>query len=100
MLPVRSRELESLTVTQLLDPLNESAWPNLPADQAVDVRAPLFPPGAALAVVVPLPSLKPNAATRPVVEVVGRWKVTVTPAPGDSVFRLSSVARLLMMIGP
>ena len=43
MAVVRSRELESLTVTQLLLPLNDRALPNFPAVQEVELTVPLFP---------------------------------------------------------
>src|SRR4051812_17886584 len=63
---VRSRSAAPATVTHALVPLNDSAEPNLPA--AVHVAL-LIVPGWALprasTAVVPEPSLKPHAATRP-----------------------------------
>src|SRR5436190_77247 len=64
---VRSREAESLTVTQLLTPLNDRAPPYLPeVDQEVLATVPVLELPEASAAVVPDPSLKPYAATRPV----------------------------------
>src|SRR5687768_1633477 len=75
MPPVRSSELASATVTQLLEPLNDRALPNLPAaDHEVFARTPLFPRPDVSAVVLPAPSSKPYAPTSP----VGAVLLTVT----------------------
>jgi hypothetical protein len=65
---VRSRELESGTVTNELEPLNESALPNLPALAPAHVAlesVPLLPFPDRSAVVEPAPSSKAYAATSP-----------------------------------
>src|SRR4051794_817745 len=54
--PVRSSELASATVTQLLVPLNDRAPPNFPVTRVAAVRVPVFPLPDASAVVVPLAS--------------------------------------------
>lgn len=68
---VRSKEAESLTVTKLLVPLKERALPNRPdVLQVAPEIAPLFPRPERSATVVPVPSLKLYAATRPGTEEV------------------------------
>src|SRR3954453_14282931 len=63
---VKRKEGESLTVTRALVPLNERAFPNLPA--VLQVAALIVPvlllPDASVTA-VPVPSVKPYAATRP-----------------------------------
>src|SRR5919198_2741749 len=76
---VRSSEFESETVTQELVPLKDSALPNLPlVDQVVFAVVPvlLFPERSVT--VVPVPSSKLYAATRP--DGATLLTVTVTPA--------------------
>src|SRR5262245_1263629 len=64
---VKRSELASGTVTKSLAPSNESADPNLPAaDHVAPETEPLFAWPETSATVPPLPSLKPNANTRPV----------------------------------
>src|SRR4051812_30005905 len=59
MAPVRCRDAESATVTQLLVPLKDRALPNLPAVlQVAAVIVPVFPLPEASATVVPVPSSK------------------------------------------
>src|SRR5437868_1779714 len=53
------------TLTSALTPLNARASPNLPAVvQVAFVRVPVLPLPDASAALVPVPSLKPKAATR------------------------------------
>ena len=74
---VRSREFESFTLTRALVPLKKRALPNLPAvDQVAFESVPVLPLPDRSAVVVPLPSSNPYAATRP----VGAGVVTVALA--------------------
>ena len=62
----RSREFASATVTQLEEPLNDNAPPNLPATLHVaPLIVPLFPFPERSASVVPVPALKEYAATSP-----------------------------------
>jgi hypothetical protein len=62
----KSKSLASATVTQLDDPLNDNAPPNLPAAlQLVDDNVPTWPFPLASATLDPDPSLKPHAATKP-----------------------------------
>src|SRR4051812_36262325 len=64
---VRSSDAASATVTHALVPLNESAPPNLPAAAHVALEiVPVLPCPGGSVVWTPAPSLKPNAATRPV----------------------------------
>src|SRR5437762_377816 len=73
---VRWSELESLTRTRSSTPSNSSAPPVLPVVQVGPfTRVPVLPFGDASLVVVPVPSLKPQAATR---RVALRPKVAVT----------------------
>ena len=68
-------EAESGTVTRAVEPLNESALPYLPAvDQVAVPIEPAFALAEASATLVPLPSLKDQAATRPAGPDVD-WKV-------------------------
>src|SRR5262249_17783942 len=63
---VRSSELASGTETKEFVPLNDRALPNLPlADQVALLRVPLLWLPDWSAVVVPLPSSKPQAPPRP-----------------------------------
>ena len=63
---VRSSEALSLIATELLLPLNDSAPPYLPAAvHVVPEVEPLLPVPDPSPAVVPVPSLKPYAATRP-----------------------------------
>ena len=77
---VRSRLAESGTVTQVVEPLNWIAEPNLPdADHVPFASVPLllFPDESPAA--VPLPSSNAYAATRP-----GSWAETVAVACADA----------------
>src|SRR2546423_13382623 len=86
---VRCRRALSLTVTQALVPLKDRALPNLPvAAQVALARAPVRPCPEASAALVPAPSLKPYAATRPVGAALAT--VTVTLA---AVVRCPAVSR-------
>src|SRR5262245_37048337 len=77
---VRSRALLSATVTQSLTPSKDSAWPKRPlAFQVAPLMVPLRPLPVRSPRVVPLPSLKLYAATRPVVA-VGLATLTVMGA--------------------
>src|SRR5262245_41915821 len=97
MAPVRSSELESATVTQLLVPLKDRALPNLPAVlQVALLIVPVFPLPEASATVEPVPASKLYAATR----VFELDTVTFTPAVGVPRLPLSSTARLLMITDP
>src|SRR5215218_8942843 len=100
MAEVRSRELESLTVTQLPTPSKDSALPKMPFVQAAPRIVPALPPPEASATDDPVPSLNPYAATRPDALVTGRMTVTVLPAEGDSTLPLSSAARALTVYCP
>src|SRR5262245_29518060 len=73
VMPVASdSDVEWFTVTQLVAPSNVSAPPNFPAGfQEAPASVPVLPLPVASAVVVPLPSLKPYAATSPVCANVG-----------------------------
>src|SRR5260221_11357723 len=63
---VRSNELESETLTRLFCPLKLSAPPNLAVVvQLAPAIVPALPCPDASAVVVPVPSSKPHAATGP-----------------------------------
>jgi hypothetical protein len=63
---VRSSEFESLTVTRALVPLKDKAFPYFPEVVQVAVPiVPVFPLPDASVTIVPKPSLKPYAATRP-----------------------------------
>src|SRR5262245_57239943 len=96
MAPVKSRLLESLTVTQLLLPLKDRAPPNLPAVQVAALTVPLLPLPEESPTAVPEPSSKPRAATR----VFELDTVTLTPADGTSRLPLSSTALLRRNVGP
>jgi hypothetical protein len=64
--PLRRSDAESETVTQLLDPLNESALPLRPAVvHAAFEIVPVLPFPDASLTVVPAPSLNEYAATSP-----------------------------------
>src|SRR5258706_13771993 len=63
---VRPRGAASATVTQLLEPLNRSPPPNLPATRVVLESVPVSRFGEASAVVEPEASSNPYAATSPV----------------------------------
>src|SRR5262249_47370019 len=64
---VRCSRVLSATVTQALVPLNDSALPNLPVVTQVALESvPVRPCVETSAVVVPVPSSKPQAPTRPV----------------------------------
>src|SRR5262245_48974033 len=97
---VRFSDVELLIVTQLLTPLNESAWPNLLGAHVALVIVPVLPLPDVSVRVVPLPWLKLYSATNPVRLVT--WKDTVadTPADGISMLPLSSAARLLTVTCP
>src|SRR5262249_31329731 len=63
---VRSREAESGMLTRALVPLKLRALPNLPAvDQVALLNVPLLFIPERSVTVVPCPSLKPSASTRP-----------------------------------
>jgi hypothetical protein len=68
MAPRRCREALSGTMTELLPPLNDTAFPNLPcpapAQDAFD-NVPALPLPEASATVEPLPPSNPYAATNP-----------------------------------
>jgi hypothetical protein len=66
MLEVKCRDEESLMVTHELDPLNTRALPYFPAlVQVVFLRVPVFRFPDRSVTVVPVPSSKLYAATRP-----------------------------------
>jgi hypothetical protein len=65
MAVVRCSDAESVIVTSVLDPLNDSPLPYLPVVHVAFVIVPVFPVPDASATVVPVPSLNPYAATRP-----------------------------------
>src|SRR6185503_7940984 len=87
---VRSRELASLTVTRSLTPSTERACPYFPAVHVAPEMVPVLPLPEISATDVPLPSLKPYAATSP----PSGATETVLPADGISTLPLSSTARL------
>ncbi len=62
---VKSSEAESFTVTSAVDPLKDRACPNLPPAHVAPLITPVFPLPEASATLVPVPSLKPYAATKP-----------------------------------
>src|SRR5262245_60167515 len=80
---VRSREAASATVTQLLVPLKERAFPYLPAVVHVaPERVPVLLVPEESAVVVPAPSSKPSARTG-----AGWVTLTTIPVPGISMLQ-------------
>src|SRR4051794_5440248 len=80
---VRPSDDELGTVTHAFVPLNESALPNLPfAAHVAFAIVPLFPAPDWSPTVVPAPSLKPYAATRPAGG--GAW-LTMTDTIADVV---------------
>src|SRR5262245_29705874 len=95
---VRSSELLSATVTQLLVPLKDRAPPNLPADVHVALeRVPLLLLPELSAAAVPVPSLKPRASTRPFGAALDT--VTVTPPEVDWL-PAASRARAVIVCAP
>src|SRR5262245_57375107 len=62
---VTSSEAASGTITRLLVPLKDRAPPNFPAVQLAFTSEPALPFPEASPAIVPLPSSKPYAATRP-----------------------------------
>jgi hypothetical protein len=85
---VRSRLAASAIVTQLVVPLNESALPKRPElFQVAPLIVPVLPLPDASAVVGPLPSLKPYAATRPVWAAAARANATVMTAKTTAIRR-------------
>src|SRR5262249_15468152 len=97
MAPVRWSEALSAMVTQALVPLNDRPLPYFPlVTQVALLSFRLSPVPGASAVVVPAPSLTPQAPTR----VFAPDTVTLPPADGVSRFPLSSPARLLMPAVP
>jgi hypothetical protein len=87
---VRSSAAASATVTQSLTPSNDRALPNRPAVvQTAPATVPACPPPEASPAVVPVPSLKPYAATGPV---DAPWLLTVTVTAVE-VVRLPAASR-------
>jgi hypothetical protein len=99
---VSCNEAEFATVTQLDDPSNESAPPNLPTlAHVVLVSVPVLPLPDASAVVVPLPSLNPYAATSPLggaVTAAVAWFEDALRAMRDTGLREAEKASIVMML--